>query len=131
MDTPKPRFDTIWDRFEDFEFFEEPVQLCRYAQAFSDWVAQALDVSQDPNVIVVNQAKLLLVDKYFEFYSVVPKRHRKHLGDRGHTCIFQVFLHVYQQLKALELSLTPPMLFLPPPPPPPPQIAGIFIGEER
>jgi hypothetical protein len=31
-----------------------------------------------------------------------------------------------QQLKILELSLAPPMLFLPPPPP---QIAGITFGE--
>jgi len=129
MDTQN--FNTLWDRNNDFEL-QEPVNLCRHARAFSDWAdwaTQVLGLNNNPNIVAVNQAKVLLVDKYFEWYSVVPKRHRHRLGNRGHTCIFQVFLQVYQQLKALELSLTPPMLFLPSPPPPPPQIAGIFIGE--
>ena len=115
---------------EYVEFPDEP-EVCRYAQAFSGWAAQALDLGEEPNVVAVNQAKVLLVDKYFDYFSVVPKRHRYHSSPRGHICIFQVFLQYYQQLRALELSLTPPMLFLPPPPPPPPQIAGIFIGEEE
>ena len=130
MDTKENLFDDSWRRFDDFEF-QEPVDVCSYAQAFSDWAARTLDISQNPSVVLVNQAKVLLVDKYYEWYSIVPKRHRYHLSPRGHTCIFQVFLQFYQQLKALELSLTPPLLFLPPPPPPPPQIAGIFIGEEE
>ena len=133
MNVQQPLFDTIWNRFDDLEFSREPARLCRYAEAFSDWVVQALDVSQNPNIVAVNQAKVLLVDKYFEFFSVAPKQHRYHFSPSGHVCIFQVFIEFYQRLKTIELSLTPPMLFLPappPPPPPPPQIAGIFIGEE-
>jgi hypothetical protein len=131
MDTQRPLFDTIWERFDDFEFSEETVRLCRFAQAFSDWASLVLDLGPNPNIVAVNQAKVLLVDKYFEYFSIMPKRHRYHFSPRGHVCVFQVFLQSYQHLKAIELSLTPPMLFLPPPPPPPPQIAGIFIGEEE
>jgi len=133
MDTQRPHFDIIWEQFDDFEFSEQPARLCRYAQAFSDWTAQTLDICQDSTIVEVNQAKVLLIDKYFEYFSIVPKRHRYHLSPRGHICIFHVFVQFYQELKALELSLTPPMLFVPPPPPPPPpppQIAGVFIGEE-
>lgn len=130
MNTQGLLFDVIWSRFDDFKFSEEPVELCRYARSFSDWAVQVLDVSQD-SIVALNQAKVLLVDKYFEYFSIVPKRHRYHFSPRGHVCIFQVFLEFYQRLKARELALSPPMLFLPVPPSPPPQIAGIFIGEEE
>lgn len=131
MDTNRPLFEEIWSRFDDFEFAEESVKYCRFAQAFSDWVDRALDIDGNLDIVAVNQAKVLLVDKYFEFFNVVGKGHRYHFSPRGHFCIFHVFLKTYQELKALELSLTPPLLFLPRRPPPPPQIAGIFIGDEE
>jgi hypothetical protein len=130
MSTHTPLFDVIWSRFDDFEFSEEPVERCPYAQAFFSWAVQVVDVSES-SVVFLNQAKVLLVDKYFEFFSIVPKQHRYHFSPQGHVCIFQVFLEFYQRIKARELMLTPPMLFLPTPPSPPPQIAGIFIGEEE
>jgi hypothetical protein len=42
-------------------------------------------------------------------------------------------MEAYRRLVEIELSITPPMLFVPPPPPPlppPPQLQGIWIGEE-
>lgn len=129
MSVHRPLFDTIWTRFDDFELPEIPANLCSYALAFSNWAVQALDVSQDPTIYAVTKAKLLLVDRYFEWYSIAPSRHRYHFSPNGHTCIFQVFIQCYQRLKALELSLTPLLLIEPPPPPPPPQIAGIFLGD--
>jgi hypothetical protein len=131
MKTERPLFNMIWSRFDDFEFSEAPVERCPYAQSFFNWAIRMLDLSQDVSLVGLNQAKVLLVDKYFEHFSIAPKGHRYHFSPRGHVCIFQVFLEIYQRLKARELALSPPMLFLPRRASPPPQIAGIFIGEEE
>jgi hypothetical protein len=87
---------------------------------------------EDPTIVAVNQAKVLLQDKYFEYYRYVSKRHRKHRSARGHICIFQVYEAAYDQLKGIELQITPSMMFIPeakPIEPPLPRIAGIFMGE--
>ena len=123
-----PRFETVWNRVDDFEVPREVFEWCPYARKFAEWAASLIETSKEPEVVSVNQAKILLIDKYFEWRSFVPKNHRNHVGSGGHRCIYHVFEQAYERLKVLELSLTPPMLFLPPPPPPPPQIAGIFLG---
>lgn len=138
MNTRRSDFETMWRRFDDIELSGERTEVCGYARGLLDWAAQALDVSQDASVVTVNQAKVLLLDKYFDYFSIAPKRHRYHFGSKGHICISHIFRRLYWRLKETELSLTPPMLFLPPlpppplPPPPPPapvQIAGIPFGE--
>jgi hypothetical protein len=125
-----PAFEQLWHRHDDFEFSEPGPDYCPYAEQFHGW-AEALwrTATQRATVVSINQAKVLLLDKYFEWRAAVPKAHRNHLSSStGHTCIFYVFEEAYERLKVVELSLAPPMLFLPEPPPPPPQIAGIFIG---
>ena len=122
-----PEFETIWNRVEDFEVPAEAIEWCSYARKFAKWSATLVESSQ-PNVVMVNQAKVLLVDKYFEWRIYVPKSHRNRIGTGGHRCIFHVFEQTYEKLRVMELSLTPPMLFIPPPPLPPPQIGGIFLG---
>ena len=124
-------FRALWSRFDSFEFAEEQTQYCKYAQSLLDWANRELDLSEAVGIVGLNQAKVILVDKYFEYFCIVPKRHRYHLSPSGHTCIFQVYLELYQRLKASELALSPPKLFLPSPPRPMPQIAGIFLGEEE
>src|SRR5512139_544207 len=133
---PETRFDTVWRRFANLEFEVRAPQIahCPYAQTFSEWVEELLQVTLDPNIVTINQAKVQLVDKFFEWRRFVPRSHRRHLGETGHICVYQVFVSAYERLKVVELSLTPPMLFIPPPPlppPPPPQIAGIFLGEDE
>jgi hypothetical protein len=139
MMDPEVRFDTIWGRFADLEF-KAPTALpshCPYAQTFSEWVEELLGDLAPPSIVTVNQAKVQLLDKFFEWRKFVPKSHERHLGRVGHVCIYQVFVQAYERLKVIELALTPPMLFIPPPPPPPPlpppppQIAGIFLGEDE
>lgn len=139
-------FGGLWHRNDnEIDFPTQPGQegpnLCVYAQKFSDWAEQLCGgVLQDPTIVGINQAKVQLLDKFFEWRTFAPKRHRTITaggvsGPTGHTCIFHVFVAAYERLKVVELSLTPPMLFLPPaptpspPPPAPPQIAGVFIGE--
>ncbi|MBN1813646.1 MAG: hypothetical protein JXA14_17535 [Anaerolineae bacterium] len=131
----RPLFGTIWARFGDLELSGDPGLLsCRFAESYDGWASGVLaKVQQKRDVVTVNQAKLLLADKYFQYFQTVPQSHRYHLSPRGHRCVFQAFLEAYKQLKAFELSITPPMIFIPPPPPkppPPPQIEGIWIGEE-
>jgi hypothetical protein len=129
-------FDSLWHQHDDFILTEPKPRLCPFAEQFSLW-AEALfsKATHNASVVSVNQAKLLLVDRYMDWRAAVPGAHRNLGGSRsGHVCIFQVFEETYQKLKTVELSLTPPMLFLPPPPsppPPPPQIAGIFFGEKE
>jgi hypothetical protein len=130
-------FEGLWHRHE-FELQargEEGPNLCVYAHKFNTWAQElCVGATNDPSIVSINQAKVLLVDKYMEWRSFVPKRHRTYTG-HAHICIFHVFEITYDRLKVVELSLSPPMLFLPsppvppPPPPPPPQIAGVFIGE--
>jgi hypothetical protein len=130
-------FNNLWNRNDEFTIPEEKPNLCVYAQKFSEFTEPlCANAARTASVVAVNQAKVLLLDKYWEWYRVVPLRHRSVGSLNGrHTCIFGVFELAYNRLKLIELALTPPMLFLPaplppvPPPPPPPQIAGIFIGE--
>ena len=126
-----------WQRHDDFTIpaADGADQPCSYAQAFAQQVAELCQVAfRDPSHVSINQALLQVCKKYWEWYYVVPKRHRHHVAGRQHRCIHAEFRYASEQLKRLELSLAPPMLFLPlPPPPPPPRVeetfAGITLGE--
>ena len=131
-------FDRLWhDATEDkFSLPEAQEDLCTYAQHFGVWAEGLyLEEVERPTHIGVNQKMLLLTKKYFEWRAVAPKAHRDRIGERSHICIFHIFERFFFRLKVLELSLTPPMLFLPPPPPPPPppptapMLMGITLGE--
>lgn len=115
-------FDDLWGK-NSFELPEKSEDFCQYAQQFHEWAADlCTQAAEDPSVVFVNQAKVLLVNRYMDWYSSVPKAHQDHIGTRSsHTCIFQVFLRSYAKLRQLELSLTPPLLFEPPEAEPQPQ----------
>ncbi|MFC2065194.1 hypothetical protein ACFLXB_08890 [Chloroflexota bacterium] len=127
------RFENIWRQVSDLELPEPTENKCFYAHGFTEWVEQLYSTLSEPTVVTINQAKVLLLDKYFEWHRYVPMEHRMRLGFRGHICIFQVFEAAYDHLKVIELSLTPPLLFLPSYEeviaPPQPRLAGIFLGE--
>lgn len=136
-------FAASWQRFSDFHFeekrkeptSEEPVPYCEYAQAYIPIAEELCRVAlQNASHITLNQALLLLTKKYWEFFYVVPKRHRYQVGERGHRCIHAVFQQYYEVLKCKELQLQPPMLFLPDPQPapalpPPPLLPTIFVSD--
>lgn len=112
---------------------DDELELCSYAKQFREW-ANSLRARKSRNTVDINQAKVLLLDKYYEWRNSVPSQHRTLTSDRGHYCIFHVFDAAYKSLRLAELSLTPPMLFIPPPPLPPPQpkppeIMGVTFGE--
>jgi hypothetical protein len=133
-------FESLWSEPAAAE--EEPPSLCRFAAQFQTWAEVLLNNAlHKPTEVGINQAKILLVDKYFEWRSVAPRAHRDKMSANGHTCLWHVFEAAYLRLREAEIALIPPVVVvsssppaLPPPvvsaPPPPPQIAGIFIGEE-
>ena len=128
------RFNKIWNNIPFITVPETIENFCLYARGFSAWGNQLIKEIAEPNIVAVNQAKVQLLDKYFEWYRYVPRAHRLKAGTQGHICIFQVFEATYERLKVLELSLTPPLLFLPAQIPgfrEPSQIAGIFLGEDE
>jgi hypothetical protein len=132
-------FDQVWRSGEGFAppapVVEPGPSICPYAQQFRLWAQElGADLGDRPTIVAVNQKKILLVDKYFDWRTVLPKSHRNRTGEHGHRCVWHVFEETYLQLKAVELALTPPLLFLPekpprPPKPLPPQAGGIFLGE--
>ncbi len=133
----------LWDSddrgFEIARKSQIEPERCNFAQRFHEWAGALCNGAYERrNSVSVTQAVVLLTHKYFEWRAYVPNSHRNRLGSRGHVCIFQVFAEAYERLKVLELSLSPPAIFLPPIPaslPPPASttrnIAGIFIGEEE
>jgi len=125
-----------WHRHDGFTIqpAETEVKSCPYAEQFAQQAeAQYQSAWQSPSHVSINQALLQVCKKYWEWFYTVPKSHRNRVEGRGHRCIHAVFRETYERLKALELKLAPPMLFLPPPPPPPPPVveslAGITLGE--
>lgn len=133
-------FCDIWNKHEDFEIPDpQAPQLCKYAAEFATWVEEKLvaglmgdgEVEVEVAVVRVNQAMLQLFKKYCKWYTTVPKSHRERIGDRGHVCIFHVMMANYERLRATELALAPPPLFLRqrPPQPPPVQMPALFLGE--
>lgn len=128
-------FDRLWQQGQfGFSQSEEDDDLCIYAQRFALW-ADGLyqEEAERPTQMGVNQKMLLLAKKYFEWRTVVPKSHKDRIGERSHVCIFHIFERSYYRLKVLELSLNPPLLYLPPPPAAPTQVirevSGVYLGE--
>lgn len=132
--------DDIW-RTQDFELPDPPEDLCPFAERFQTWWQEIYtEATQQPTDISINQAKVQLVDRYWQWYATAPKAHQNIIGNRdGHTCIFQIFQRAYASLRAVELSQPEFIRLFEPPPPAPvinlkrvvqPQIAGLFVGEE-
>jgi len=129
-------FYSIWNSVNGLEI-PEPTDntICVYALCFQKWIDQLASEMENPNAVLINQTKILLTDRFFDWERAVPLSHRQRQGIHGHTCIYQVFKKAYEHLRIIELTLTPPPLYLPPQPPPPlrklklPNIAGLFIGE--
>lgn len=108
----------------------EAESLCEYAQLFAAWAEQlcrSVEAVQD--LVAVNHAKVLLVDRYFEWRASVPKNHRNYRGERSHLCIFTIFERAYQRIKVVQLTLAPILTSYPSPIPAPAPADEIDIGE--
>ena len=127
------RFLSIWNSFGELKIPEkQEYTICMYALRFQGWVEELLGVLKDRNIVRINQLKISLTDRFFEWQRWVPQAHRQRMGIHGHTCVFQVFESAYEKLRFVELDLKPPMVYIPQPPPTPPKphnITGITLGE--
>ena len=130
------KFTKIWSRVSELEIPEEEEAenpLCEYAQGFSAWTNHLFNFLEEPNIVKINQVKIMLQDRYFDMYHYVPRSHRYKASPTGHTCIFQVYENTYEKIHIIELTLMPPLLFdvehFPKPLPPNQEIGGIFLGE--
>lgn len=136
-------FHRIWERVAVFRIEEPELDesllhdkeelWCGYAREFQESIKEWI-LHDNFDLISINQAKLLLLDKYREWRMFVPKIHQDYTGSRGHICIYHVFIRACEHLHVAELRLQKPLLFLPkdPPPTPPPAKYGgpmLFLGE--
>jgi hypothetical protein len=109
---PDESFDRIWN---DPPFTARVVRgvapgPCGYAVQFQAWVDATFEpVLENPDAVRLNQVKIFLLDRFFQFRASVPRRHRS-LGasGQGHRCIFNVFEDAYHELRVAELALSPP-----------------------
>ena len=94
-----------------FDLTPESEKYCAYALQYRVW-AQALieRTLTEPTHIGIAQAKVMLLDKYYEWKVTIAKRHGK-----PHRCISDVLDEAYGVVRAAELALTPPQLYLPQP----------------
>lgn len=111
------------------------IEFCEFARSFMGWGDQLFNDKKEYTLISINQAKIHLIDKFFEWYWYLPRSHRIRLNPKRHICIFQVLVTLYQRLKVIELAITPPLMFVPPEPPPMkilprPTLGAIFLGED-
>jgi methionine aminopeptidase len=115
-----------------FVTIEETEDICEYAKHFRASTKQYCEPAiHSGDLIQINQCKIRLLDRYFEWKAAVPKSHRNRIGEHSHICIFHIFETAYNSLRIAELSISGPPIYLPPPPPPKPLpgFAGFYIGE--
>lgn len=103
----------MWDDTEfTFSLFEEAQpQYCAYSLQYRTWAMELVGSTlAEQDHIRIAQAKVMLLDKYYQWRAAIPRRHA-----RRHLCVLDVLDEAYQTLKAAELSITPPQLYLPEP----------------
>lgn len=125
-----------WNQFQEWTLeLEEKTELCVHAQRFRQWRDEVCSKAlASSNVILLNQTRLKVANRYYECYVSVSQEHKGCLGSRKHICIFSVFIETMQMLKEHELTIDPPLLFEPPTPAPPAphqvvNIPGVVMGE--
>jgi hypothetical protein len=123
--TSDPVIASILEEYEDFTLTGEEEETepldplanhCPPARTFRLWCTEMLEryVRQKPDTLRLSQAKVLLVDRFFEFMSCAPKSHRDKTSGKGHVCLYQVFMETLTEIRMAQLSLSPPEVFVVP-----------------
>jgi hypothetical protein len=105
--------------------------ICIYAQRFSEWtepLCRAIEAK--PDIFEIYKAKLLLLDRFFDYRAVVPKSCRYRMNESGHRCVWHIFSEAYARIRAMELSISPPLL-LPPQPAPAKEEEGVYLFDVK
>lgn len=86
---------------------------CEYARSFAQWSVELVRTyGADDDMMRLAQAKVLLLDKYFEFRSYVPKVHKDRTAEKGHVCLYHVFVEAYRRIRMKEMTIAPPKIFV-------------------
>jgi hypothetical protein len=133
--------------FKDFTLGEgmadEPAEpfanYCEDAKALWRYTDDVLNryVRGSTDLIRLAQAKVLLVDRYLDFRAYAAKVHRDKVGEKGHICLYQVWIAGLHEVRTAQLKLDPPEVLIVPPKSEPTPPAGayallppaVFLGE--
>lgn len=93
-----------YDRFVE-EGQRKRIEPCEHAVAFVAWANERFEhLSNEPTPATLNQARLELLDKYFDWLQAVSNQHRITVpGANSHVCILEVFQAGYFYLTELAL----------------------------
>lgn len=91
-------------------------------------------VYDQPTLVSLAKAKVLLFDQFIETWMLLPKSHRNTTGSGRHVCVFQVLVQAMLNVRLAQSHLTELQFMLPTPPPqspapPAPALLGITLGE--
>jgi hypothetical protein len=130
--------EAIWSQLADFELTlpepDEEENLCVFARRYQAWAREmCAPILENPSVDQIHLGMLLNTMQYYETRAILPKRHRNHVGERGHTCVFHVAERTFYFLRLKLFSLREHTVLLlpkpaPPPPPPPPVLESTILG---
>jgi hypothetical protein len=101
--------DRIWEKnFLSHEVLPSQEKPCPDSFVFERWCRQwCSSLAETPSLAAIRQKKLLLQDRYWDFYQRADKACREHTSDQYY-CIFHVYREWYEKLDMAELSLQPP-----------------------
>ena len=116
-DVPEPHVLSICPLSDAFREFAEPFILEAAKRQSYGWV---------------KKSKLIIAEKYMVLRLKLPTKHKK----KGHTCLYETFVDLWEKLDLIEAMIATPIflpeepkIILPPPRPEPRQVGGIFIAE--
>lgn len=98
----------------DFQSALSRTNRCQVSADFLIWcdelVQQWLDKSLSP--VKLAQSKVLLLDAYMNYRTLLPEGHRDLTNDEEHFCIYRIFIETYDHIRKVELfDISPPAIF--------------------
>jgi hypothetical protein len=134
--------------YADFTLFEEEqpeqvdpfVSYCPDAKAYWRYADEVLNqyVRETNDLTRLLQGEVLITDRYLDFRAYAAKGHRDKIGDKGHICLYQVWITSMHEIRSKRLALDPPKVIKVVTPKPKPESdntpyavlpPAVFLGE--
>jgi hypothetical protein len=116
--TNDPVIAAVADEYADVVFFEDEQEeqadpfahYCSASKALWRYTEDVLNkyVRGTTDPMRLAQAKVLVTDRYLEARAYTSKVHRDKIGDKGHICLYQVWLAAMHEILTKQLALEPP-----------------------
>lgn len=111
-DTIDDIFEDIWLRRQKAESEQaDPfAQYCSASKVLWRYTDDVLNkyVRSNTDLMRLAQAKVLITDRYLEARAYASKAHRDKIGDKGHICLYQVWIAAMHEVLTNQLTLDPP-----------------------